>query len=58
MGFWVFTLAFREFDVGDADVILEEGDHREGYVVENLSDTLFVHYYLNYKQLFKNDCNY
>ena len=54
----MFTLAFSEFDVGNADVILEEGDHREGYVVENLSDTLFVHYYLNYKQLFKNDCNY
>lgn len=41
------TLAFDEFDVCDADVVLEEADDREGDVVEDLPDTLLIHY-LNY----------
>jgi hypothetical protein len=31
-------------------VVLEEGDHRERDVVEDLSNALFVHYCLNYSK--------
>ena len=40
-------LPLGELDVRDADVVLEETDHREGDVIEDLPDALLVHY-LNY----------
>ena len=39
----MLTLALDELDIGDADVVLEEADDREGDVVENLSHSLLDH---------------
>jgi len=41
------ALPLRKLDVRDPDVVLQEADHRERDVIEDLPDTLLVHY-LNY----------
>jgi len=40
----VLTLSLDELNIGDANVVFKETDDRERYVIEDLPDTLFIHY--------------